>query len=105
MPWRRLQGQRNATRESVTTLWISILFIFLNSNRQLLQKKRNPKPQNRNWIMGYVTWDSEITLKIFSTVDKNQQYAVHSNIVQTDYSTFPPGTEPFILICHNLTSL
>ena len=38
-------------------------------------------------------------------MDKNQQYAVNSNIVHTDNSAFPPSTETFILICHNLTSL
>ena len=61
MIWRRLQGQRNATRESVQLFEFVYLSFFLNSNRQLLSKKdlkrifdlkKNRNPQKRNRI----TW-------------------------------------------------
>ena len=93
MLWRRLQGQRNATSESVQLFGLVYILFFLNSNRKLLSKKWKqnfdlkkefPNRKIETGLLGYVTRDSEITLKLFWTEDKNLQYAVHSNIVHTD---------------------
>ena len=47
-------------------------------------KKEIPNRKIENGLLEYVTRDSEITLKLFWTEDKNLQYAAHSNIVHTD---------------------